>query len=418
MGFGAAYNRARKEKKKFVEGGKSAQGLPPTESLGYQVGNIVNQVEKAVPSGALRKHAAQHNQPLTKPDASAIPSKPKYPVVSGDNDQVAAEGPQYPDAEIGGSPDNLAAGRPLDMVAVAQSGVSHEDVSRNAENLENARFYPSSGKGNAAGKKSYGAVKPSVPRTISAGKKYEVGNMDVTFDPSVPQEQREAFMQDPVRPSAQIARRGARRSSGRTLIRPDYSGKGDKGVRSFGDIMRKKLEMAEQKMDNRTDLVEQGDRRLDLAERGVDINEFNALGEANQRELEGQKLGEEISAAKYSNESNKRKAELEQEYINPETTPERKIEIRRALLALDRKAQPKYKLVTNKGTDERGFATSESILVDPETGRQFRVTGDGPDGQAQPYPGAENRTPNTLYTDPRSGRVGLWTGKGWIAVNG
>lgn len=42
--FTDAYGRARKEKPEFVEGGDNAQGLTPRASLGYQAGNIANQV--------------------------------------------------------------------------------------------------------------------------------------------------------------------------------------------------------------------------------------------------------------------------------------------------------------------------------------------------------------------------------------
>lgn len=53
-------------------------------------------------------------------------------------------------------------------------------------------------------------------------RQYQRGNLDITFDNSVNQDSRDAFLQDPVRPTAQIDRFRRGRVQGK-LFRPDYN---------------------------------------------------------------------------------------------------------------------------------------------------------------------------------------------------
>jgi len=68
--FTDAFMRARKEKPGFTEGGQLSQGLPPSASLGYQAGNIVNQASSAV--AGLKDIVPQSTGPRFNVNASSV----------------------------------------------------------------------------------------------------------------------------------------------------------------------------------------------------------------------------------------------------------------------------------------------------------------------------------------------------------
>jgi len=256
--FSEAYSRARTENPGFTEGGKNAQGLNPMASLGYQAGNIRNQfgdVNKGSMAGALAANTSGRGSSISMPAPDANTSgrggslagleegmKKKKPSLGLASTAQAGELTPNPGIDNAGlnsvqtAPDDQSANMELMPSHQVGPGANYEQPSLKGQDYSSTRkdgpiLLTNVGLGNEGGnaigdvdafktgvqanqKKKF-ALSGSHP--MGSDGKIGVGNMDVTFADGTDPAAAKRFLEDPVRPTAQIDRFNSRASSPRAL---------------------------------------------------------------------------------------------------------------------------------------------------------------------------------------------------------
>ena len=234
-----------------------------------------------------------------------------------------------------------------------------------------------------------------------------VGNMDVTFDPSVSPEAKAAFLQDPVKPQAQMDRYDANMAAQRVSPgrRPLSSTEGSIGEMVVDGIRQRRSQFQTQQdvaMRGQDIQAEEGGMRNRLlAERNASqIPLERAQGEAAQMEVNSALRAQRLFDAINNEPDEAKKALLTQQYkllTGVKDTPNE------TWLAQDESMDPKG-----------GMRTDSSILERLPDGRVIRRIPETAGGaSAEPLPPPDKRVVGKKYVGA-GGRVAIWDGTGLI----
>lgn len=183
-----------------------------------------------------------------------------------------------------------------------------------------------------------------------------VGNMDVQFSPSVSKEARARFMQDPVRPTAQINRFRARQRVVPQEERiampqvPDLDSISDPAARRFA-VREYQLAMDRFKANEDA-----------LTGRRTTANDtMRAVSDAGRFGIEGRRFQAEQDTAAQERQDRQPQIDLERqmrgleaELLDPNTTPERRKQIQEMRQSLAGPQEDKFRPVTETIYDETG----------------------------------------------------------------
>lgn len=181
----------------------------------------------------------------------------------------------------------------------------------------------------------------SVRGQVSGTRPIRVGNMDVTFDPSVSPEARARFMADPVRPTAQI-----NRQRGFNIAPPLPQ---DNRISSIGA-----------RIGARKDRLARDQMALDKTKTDIDrsrVDSENAL-----RDMQIKEGGLSLGRAEMI-------SDMQSRYLNPDTPDTEKQQIADQLRFLSGD-KTEYKPITIDQYDDKGFQTGQQVKAfDPRTGQ-------------------------------------------------
>jgi hypothetical protein len=391
VGFMDGYDEARKKRQGFVAAGKAAQGRAPMNSLGYQAGNIANQVTPGkYNAGATLERARGRAASVEGKIKRGFDAVRKLPETWGGNLKAPtgaiAEryGRLYPDNDSTVVSRTYAENEnPAVVLRDKINGQRLDNPSNSRPNMvQSGRF---SGGGNNDNSATYGPGRIKFTNadfnadgTLTRGAKdkaflirdrdrrnmappdpnspVRVGNMDVQFSPSVSKEARARFMQDPVRPTAQINRFRARQRVVPQEERiampqvPDLDSISDPAARRFA-VREYQLAMDQFKANEEA-----------MTGRRTTANDtMRAVSDAGRFGLEGRRFQAEQDTAAQERQDRQPQIDLERqmrgleaELLDPNTTPERRKQIQEMRKSLAGPQEDKFRPVTETIYDENG----------------------------------------------------------------
>jgi len=119
----------------------------------------------------------------------------------------------------------------------------------------------------------------------------KVGGYAVQFDPSVPQANREAFAQTPVRPTAQINRYNAQQNVTRVPVQQSSAPAQIAPPKTMGDMLRYNREMKAQRQSS----------AIEATNKQASIAAFNAQRQAEQGQMANRLAYDQLEASKAQN---------------------------------------------------------------------------------------------------------------------
>lgn len=404
--FLKGYDEARKKKPGFAEGGMEAQGRKPLESIGYQAGNIANQVSKLAPYGtkydakATRDRALARskkvedafksvgvaaknvlNSPYVSQNLKSPQSVGRMPGSYPDNDsnvisRTTGENAPFPAVK----PRNEALNPNKTIDKTANSGIVPNNPRKDI--LLTNRNGPDRVEGDINAFRE--RARKALSRPPQTDGRLRVGNMDVRFDPSVSQAARQRFLAQPTAP-------GTRRVAGIGMVRGPERPQERKPPETFGEIMQERWRAGQERRaeSRRSNAADEALKRRALDQgfftdqQRIGIGQ-QQLGIDQQRVgLEGGRLG--LDASRVSSENALRDQQmregqlslgrselisnLQQRYLNPSTPDTEKQQIADQLRFLSGD-KTEYKPITIDQYDDKGFQTGQQVKAfDPRTGQ-------------------------------------------------
>jgi hypothetical protein len=237
----------------------------------------------------------------------------------------------------------------------------------------------------------------SGPRT------FKRGNLDIQFDESTDPEAQKRFLENPVRPTAQIDRYNNQRSFSQGQAASANAerilsggGNGQQQIRTFGDIVQAKHDMAQDRQ------AETG--RNNAAQNSIAAtraqNDFTVANQRNNIDAitaEGQAQEQQAVIANNRFDLNQKQqvAQLEQAYVNAKTDDERKV-LERQLYAIKGKAQPKQQFVTVDKFNDLGEKTGQEVMTTDENGNLVPAQM-GSSGEQAPLPAEKDLIDGQIY---------------------
>ena len=208
----------------------------------------------------------------------------------------------------------------------------------------------------------------------------QVGNMDVQFDNSVTPAARQAFLQNPVAPTAQMARFDANANTprGRYFGAAKLEQDTPRKPETMGEMIMERFRMGQEKQS--ADIANQEANtgiafdRNRIAEQGAN-QEFTLGSEGNaidrmQAESAGRLQGVQTQAGEMELEQQGKLKALQDEYTATEDGERRK-QLENQIRTLMGKPQDKFQIVTNKDVDAEGNPTQQNWMIDSDGNKQL-----------------------------------------------